>query len=207
MERKAQTQVITIVLLSGILISLVGTAYLWGIPLISKRTSVTDFLSAEDFIVKLDQKITEIANSGSGEASVGFSKGSIKVVPYNDLSSDNNSITYEFPITQPLVMGKSVILKTSVLGENATYGEAEPRIINMTSESAPPDYKLNFNLHYRELDTRDQPYKGYKIALERGSITGSNQVVVSYDRTEILSGQRADKQGDLIVTYIKISVV
>ena len=35
MPQKGQTQAITIVLISGIVISLVGTAYFWGMPLIA----------------------------------------------------------------------------------------------------------------------------------------------------------------------------
>lgn len=209
MARKAQAEVITIVLITGIVISLVGTAYMWGMPLISKRTSVTEFLSAEDFVTKLNDKIVEIANSGSGQASINIQKGLIRIKEYdqsNPRNPENNSIIFELPVGQPLAMGTSVVLKTNVLGENATYGEAEPRIINMSSVSSGSSNKLVFTLHFRELDTRNQPLKGYLIAVEQGAMTGSGQVVISYAGTEI-SPVPAANGGTLIITKIKVDVV
>jgi hypothetical protein len=208
MAHKAQVEVITIVLIAGIVISLVGTAYMWGMPLISKRTSVTEFLSAEDFAVKLSDKIVEIANGGSGEASLAIPSGVIGIKEYdssNPRGPENNSIIFEVPVSQPLAMGTSVVLKTNVLGENATYGEAEPRIINMSSVISGQN-RLVFNIHFRELDTRDQPLKGYLIAVKKGTMTGTGQVVVSYDGTEVSSVPAANG-GSLIVTKIKLNIV
>jgi hypothetical protein len=211
MPCKAQTEVITIVLISGIVIGLVGVAYMWGIPLISKRTAVTDFLSAEDFVVKLNDKIVDIANSGSGEATLAIPKGRINVSDYDSSDLHNpqkNNIILETVVNQPLVLGNSVVIKTNVLGENATYGEAEPRIINLSSQIYGQDYKLIFTLHFRELDTRSQPLKGYLIAVQQGTVTGNSQVMVSYAGTEVNpGGKKAANGGDIILTKIKVDVI
>jgi hypothetical protein len=205
MPHKAQTQVITMVLLSGIVITLVGTAYMWGIPFISKRTSISDFLSAEDFLLKLNDKIMDISNSGSGEASLEIPKGLIRVFNSSDPGPDNNSIVLEVIVEQPLIAeGNKVFLKTNVIGENATYGDAEPRIISLSSQPYASGYKMTLKMHYRELDTKNPPYRGYKIELERGSITGSNQVVVSYRTTE---SKTAMNGGPLVSTKIRVDVV
>jgi hypothetical protein len=209
MKPKAQTEVITLVLISGIVIGLVGVAYMWGLPLISKRTAVTDFLAAEDFVVKLNDKIVDVANSGSGEATLTIPKGLIKVRPYNQTNfrdPDANSLILEVVINQPLILGNSVVLKTNVLGENATYGEAEPRIINLSSQSYGSDYKLIFSLHFRELDTRNEPLKGYLIAVQQGTVTGTSRVVISYAGTEVKLGSGANGQ-DLILTKIKVDLM
>jgi len=208
MKQKAQTEVISLVLISGIVIGLVGVAYMWGIPLISKRTAVTDFLAAEDFVVKLNDKIVDIANSGSGEATLTIPKGLIKVISYGSNDPKNNSLILEVVINQPLILGNSVVLKTNVLGENATYGEAEPRIINLSSQSYGSDYKLSFSLHFRELDTRNEPLKGYLIAVQQGTVTGTSRVVISYAGTEVNpSGRRAMNGGNLILTKIKVDLM
>jgi hypothetical protein len=205
MPRKAQTQVITIVLISGIVISLVGTAYIWGIPLISKRTAISDFLTAEDFLVKLNDKIVEIANSGSGESSLAIPKGVIRVFNSTEVNPNNNSIVLEVLVDQPLINAESVVyLKTNVLGEKATYGDAEPRVITLTSEPLNPGHKLILKLHYRELDTKNEPLRGYRIDLEKGSITGSNQAIVSYQGTSYGVAQNG---GTLVITRIKVDVV
>jgi hypothetical protein len=101
-----------------------------------------------------------------------------------------------------------VVLKTIVLGENATYGEAEPRIINLSSQSSGQDYKLVFTLHFRELDTRNQPLKGYLIAVQEGTLTGSSQIVVSYAGTEVSpGGKKAMNGGNLVLTKIKVDLI
>jgi hypothetical protein len=209
MPHKAQAEIITIVLISGIVISLVGVAYMWGIPLISKRTALTEFLAAEDFVVKLNDKIVDIANSGSGEATLTIPKGRIRVIACDTSdprNPDKNSLVLETIVNQPLVLGNSVILKTNVLGENATYGEAEPRVINLSSQTFGSEYKLIFTLHFRELDTRNQPFRGYLIAVQEGAVTGTSQVTVSYAGTEIKPGASASG-GDLVVTKIRVDLV
>jgi hypothetical protein len=208
MTRKAQAEVVTIILITGIVISLVGTAYMWGMPLISKRTAVTDFLTSEDFVTRLSDKIVEIANSGSGEASLTMPKGTMRIVNYNPgnpRDPESNSIIFEVPVSQPLAMGSSVVLKTSVLGENAIYGEAEPRVINLSSASSNQN-KLVFTLHFRELDSMAQPPKGYIIAVRQGAVAGASHVVMSYDGTEVKQNGAANG-GNLIVTKIKIDIV
>ncbi|MEM5812606.1 MAG: hypothetical protein QW286_02705 [Candidatus Aenigmatarchaeota archaeon] len=204
---KAQTEVVTIVLITGIVITLVGSAYLWGLPLISKRTAVSDFLSAEDFVVKLDNKIVEIANSGSGEASLVISpKGLIRVYEHDESNPHNNSVIFEIVSKQPLLQGgNEVVLKTNILGENATYGEGEPRIITLSSQPYGQDYKLIFKIHYRELDMKNYPYKGYKIAIERGTISGTSSIKISYSGTEVIPGG-AMTGSDLILTKIRVDV-
>jgi hypothetical protein len=207
MELKAQTQVITIVLISGIVISLVGTAYMWGIPLISKRTSITDFLAAEDFVLKLNDKIVEIANSGSGETTLNMQKGLIRVIDTSVPNDPNdNSVIYEIIIDQPVLSnGSVVILKTNVIGETATYGEAEPRVLSVSSDTFSAGQKLKVKLHYRELVTKTEPKRGYKISLERGTIAGTSQIRISYSGTQVMPGGAANG-GDLIVTKIRIDV-
>ncbi len=206
---KAQTQVITIVLISGIVISLLGTAYMWGIPLITKRTSITEFLSAEDFVVKLDQKIIDISASESGETTLDMPDGLIRVYSYDALDPLNNSLIFEFVTDQPLsTTNSNVILKTSILGDNATYGEAEPRIMSMSTGSYATGSKISLRLRYRELDTTTQPFRGYQISLVAGSISGTEQVILSYAGTEVNpGGKKAMNGGDLFLTKIKVDAV
>lgn len=208
MNSKAQTEIITLVLVSGIVIGLVGVTYIWGLPLISKRTTLADFLAAEDFVVKLNDKIVDIANSGSGQATLTIPKGTIKVIPYGSSDPKNNSLVLEIPVSQPLILGNSVVLKTNVLGENATYGEAEPRVINLSSQVYGQEYKLIFTLHFRELDTRNEPLRGYLISVQQGTATGNSQIVVSYAGTELNpGGKKAMNGGNLVLTKIKVDLI
>ncbi len=204
MVSKAQSQVISIVLITGIIISLAGTAYMWGIPIIEKRSAIADYSAALDFVLDLDEKIVELANSGSGSYSMPIEKGTVRVVPYNADSPDNNSVIYTVPVSQPIAEESSeVILRTASVDEVGIYGEAEPRIITMNVTKTGDSYLMKFKIHYRELDTRT---KGFRIALDTASANGQGSAIISYSRTETIPSGAANN-GDLELSWVDVSLV
>lgn len=200
---KAQTQTLSIVLIAAIVIAMVGMAYSWGMPLIQKRITITEFSAAQNFILSLDKKITDIANSGIGEASIDIPNGFASVVGYGYPGADNNSILFEFKTGQPMMTSTyTVLIKTSSFGEVGTYGEAEPRIISITRKMSGSEYGMQMKLHYRELDTET---KGYKIALNSISQSGERRVNIKFDKNVVQAGN-ATNGGDLILTYVDIEL-
>lgn len=200
---KAQTQALSVVLIAGIVIAMIGLAYAWGMPLIQKRTTITEFSTAQNFILNLDSKITEIANSGAGEFRLDIPNGFVRAIDYHASDPDNNSIILEFITAQPMIMNASkVLLKTSSFGEVATYGESEPRVITMSGESFGTGYKIQIRLHYRELDTET---KGYKIALNPTTTTGDKSIKLNFDKN-VIQPENASHGGDLILTYIDVEL-
>lgn len=200
---KAQTQTLSIVLIAAIVIAMVGMAYAWGMPLIQKRTTITEFASAQNFMLSLDNKITDIANSGTGEATINIPNGFVTVVGYGESDANNNSVLFEFKIDQPMLVNASrVLIKTSSFGEVGTYGESEPRMISMSKKVYGTGYGMEMNLHYRELDTET---KGYKIALNPITQNGQNRIKIRFDKNVIQAGN-ASNGGDLILTFIDIEL-
>lgn len=206
--RRAQTQAVSLVLISGIVIALAGAAYMWGKPMIEKRTTITQFTSAVRFMEDLDKKIVDLARSCT---TPGACEESLKL-PINgfiSVDSGGNTITYEFVVTQPLVTEGEVPINTGNLGEVAAYGET-PGVIKMMGNRTGGIYKLKFTLHYRELYNEDQQ-RGYKIKLERleefeGSRTGTNKILVKYLGSETKPNQ-GYYGGDLILSRIGVQTV
>jgi hypothetical protein len=206
---KAQTQTITLVLIAGIVVSLSSAAYLWGRPLIEKSTTINDFAAAKRFILDLDSKIRDVANSGSGKLSVSAPSGGISVIPYDPgdpMNKSKNAVILEFVVSQPMIFNSSAPLETWSLEEVASYERDEPRIIMLTGEPFGQGYKLMISLHYRELDTGERPLRGYRIALSQGTSTGGNDVTVEFDRNVVEPAQ-AENNGDLVISYVKVSAV
>ncbi len=204
MKVSGQTQTLSLVLITGIIIAMIGMAYAWGMPLIQKRTTITEYSTAENFILALDNKITDIANSGVGEATLDIPDGFVTVVGYDENDPNNNSVIFEFTTDQPMIINSSmVIIKTTSFGEVGTYGASEPRIITMTGEDAGTGHIIKIKLHYRELLSST---KGYKIALDPIKSTGTSSVKVSFDRN-IVQSEAAANGGDLILTHIKLDVL
>jgi len=206
---RAQIQVISVIMITGILIALVGAAYFWGAPLIEKRTSITEVTIAESFISELNDKIVSIANTGTGEASLDIPSGLVRIIPNDSIDPDNNSVILEFIVKQQMVFPNTVAyLDTNNIEEVAPYGEALPRVITLRGEKSGTGNKLFIKLHYRELDINLTPVRGYKIALnEGGEITsGNSKIMISFDRRDTIPNA-AVNGGDLIVTYIRLIAV
>ncbi len=205
---KAQVQPITLILISGILITLVGAAYIWGVPVIQKRTTLADFTATTNFMLALNDKILDIANSGGGRHSVDIPKGFARVIPYDAADPNNNSIILEVIIDQPmLVLDQEIPIKTSSLQEVGTFGRNEPRILTVKEDRFTTQYKLTFKLHYIELDTTGGQPKGFKIALtSQDTSAGSEKATASFNKNIVQPGQ-AGNRGDLALTLIDVDVV
>ncbi len=192
----AQADIISIVLISGILIALVGAAYLWGVPLIEKRSTLTQFQTAQDWLSRLDRAITDVASMG-GTVSLDIPFGTVSVLPYDI----NNTITFEFLISQPLIWEQIYLGQTvDVFTETGRYGIAQPYILTLSSEPMDTQTKITASLHYRELIDS----KGYRIAL-LGSGQGRSRLTISYVNTTRVAGGAANG-GDLLLTFVRIDL-
>ena len=92
---KGAVNVISIILISGIIITLVGASYMWSVPLLQKQQDSTIFQTGRSFVLSLNEKIIDIANSGSGEESIEIPMGIVRVVSHDAYDLENNSIFFE----------------------------------------------------------------------------------------------------------------
>jgi hypothetical protein len=205
-RKKAQEQIMSVVIITGIIISLVGVAYLWGKPLIEKRTTIAEYSTIESFILNLNDKIIDIANSGSGKHSIDIPLGSIRAIAYNPSNlAGSNMLVFEHTISQPILLGSTVPVKTNNLEEVAMYGDSQPRIITMSVSPYNNQYIMNMTLHYRELDTNTIPRKGFLIQLVPVTSSGRKTIVVSFGGNQVIPGAAANR-GDLVVTKINVEL-
>jgi hypothetical protein len=207
MKMRGQTQAMSVIIITGIIISLVSAAYIWGKPLIEKRSTVAEFSSIESFIIDLNDNIVEIANNGEGRATLEIPFGVLKLIPYDDADPDNNSLILEHYVSQPILFNSTIPIKTTNIEEVAEYGEALPRVILMEVSPFTEGHRLHMKLHYRELDSDTLPRKGYIIRLNPSSNNvARRRVTVSFGGNEIKEGEAANF-GDLVVKYINLEMV
>ena len=195
---------LSIVLIAGIVISMVGLAYAWGMPLIQKRTTITEFSTAESFVLNLDSKITAMANSGAGDVAIEIPNGRVVAVGYNDSDPGSKSLIIEFLTEQSMMLNTSVVLlETGSFESVGIYGESEPRIITMTNDKQGTKNLMKIRVHYRELDSAS---KGYRIAINPITYSGDSKVKLSFNRNEVIEGG-ARNGGDLVLTYIDVELI
>lgn len=208
--RKAVVSPISLVLIVAIVLSLIAMAYIWGLPLIEKRTSMTNYAAAENFVEKLDEAVTDIVSKGGGREEMALPFGGIRVIPNRTEDTDNNSIILEFVLPQPLAIPRSVIYLGSTTfmdfeNETGVYGRSRPGVMSLETEGYGEDYRYRIKLHYRELETLSAPEKGYKIILRSAKTRGSHSVIISFGHTEVIPGG-AVNGGDLTATYVDVNV-
>jgi len=218
---KAQVQPISAVIMTGIVVSLVGVAYFWGVPLIQKRASMSEFQSMERFIEDLKDKVSEIARSGAGEVTLEIKHGFIRLNPYNHPTEGDakggNNLTIEFVVDQPLIFPGTVLYLGATsfedIKDTGTYGESSPAVVKLNSSKLGQQYRITTEIKYRELLKEAAPRRGYIIALcplrDDGcsqTITGNQRITLSFDKNVQKTGE-ASNGGDLVVTYINVELV
>jgi hypothetical protein len=208
---KAQSSIISVVIIAGVIVAMVGAAYIWAVPMIEKRTTITDYTLAENLMLELNDRIVEIANTGSGEATVEIAAGTLEVRGYNFTGEGNNTVTLDFYVNQPLITeGGTIPIKTSSLDYIGEYGKARPRILTLSGFPEGGQTHLKMDMRYREL--RSSAPKGYVIALcpPTGAscdarMSGGREVRLYYDHSAVEPRDQLEG-GDLTVIYIGIEV-
>ena len=212
-----QTEAISLVLISGIVVSLVGAAYFWGMPLIDKRAASTDFTSASNLITDINKKILSLANAGGGKAEIELSKA-VTLVPAdapNDVN--NNSLTTIYGVKQPILYpgaeGATLYLGATNFGDITesigVFGHSSPGVITVKQAVTPEgNYFLSTKLWYRQLRTSGTQTKSYIIKLcgENDAsctvkATGTGKLILSFKGTETIPGNP-----DLVVTTIGVKL-
>lgn len=205
---KGQPEIISIIIIMGIIVLLVGATYFWGKPLIDKRVIITQAATIREFMNRLDEKITFMARSCTGfcdEALTVPAGAYIKAYGNGTPGGNNNSIVLEFAIGYRMMGNNTVPLNTNVLGEVAPYGETNG-VITIRQALEGGQYKLIYKIHYRETDTRTIPLEGYIIILEPETLAGHQKIIISYGGASVIPGGAANG-GQLTVTKIKIDTL
>lgn len=200
---KAQVQPISLVLVAGIIISLVSTAYFTGVPLIEKRIVISDYEAGKKFMYDLSENIVDLVNKGSGKIEIAVPKGKLYVVPYDADDPDNNSIVLLVSASHAVALNNTIPLMTNSMAEQDIYGEAKPRIITLDVQEAGVGYTMKFKMHFRELYTTTNPLRGYLIVADNEFRSTEGVFTVKFDGTTVVPNGAAN-MGDLYLSHIQI---
>lgn len=86
-KAKGQSQIFSIILIAGVLVTVVGASYMWGVPLIEKGRTSSDNEIAESLMVMLKGKIDDVAETGEQRTVSIDLTGDLKL-------TDDNSLIY-----------------------------------------------------------------------------------------------------------------
>jgi hypothetical protein len=165
---KAQSEIISMVLVVVIIIALVGVAYTWGLPLIQKyqSTAVVDRVASsfdQNNPSSLPSEIEFVANTG-GEKTF-----NLDVSGLWQLDETENSISFRFAskVTNVAAISTWVSLTpgASYPPTSGISGKDKSSTVFARAEPTGDGYEIMYKVIFRELD--ESTTKGYKIKLEK----------------------------------------
>lgn len=214
--RRGQMQSLSIVLIAIVVIGFVWVAYSWAVPIIERNTAVTDYNMAERFILELNEKIIDLANSGSGEYIIDIPRGTLSLRGFGYSGEGNNTFLIEFTANLDMICnntactdiegGVEIPIETENIDETGVYGSDEPRVIILSGEESGSTKILKMSMRYRELRGSE---RGYVIALCpedgcSGSVSGTGRVMLTFDkRVEMPDAEPLP----LVINYIKVKLL
>jgi hypothetical protein len=196
---KGQQEILTSILLTGILITVVGSVYLWGIPLIQKNRSAATLESAELFSKNLAEKIKFIANTGGKDQMTINIPG---VVFFNN-ESGTIEIALQTEGTIYSTEGEIPIIGNYCVLTTGTWGVDKPEVLCATTKSLGENkYTTDYVLGFRPLQSEN---KIYKISLVGDISSGGIDHKIIIENAGSKSTTESGKV--LIETFIKISII
>ncbi|OYT58207.1 MAG: hypothetical protein DRO96_00855 [Candidatus Aenigmatarchaeota archaeon] len=193
--KKAQTEVLTTLLIFVVTLSVVTSVYFFGIPLIEKNKDIATLEKSEDFIKNLNTKIKKVANGGSDQ--IEFDLPGLFIFNQTD---ETIEIVLKTTGTKYAEGGWISLSRSNQT--SGTWGIDEPEIIEVKSvKISEKKYITTFKLSYRELKAEKNSYKISLISSSGTSIVsgGGHTITITYGGLS--------KSEDLIKTNVKINIV
>jgi FlaG/FlaF family flagellin (archaellin) len=221
-NRKAVSEIISVILITLIGIALVGTAYTWGLPLISKQQ---DSIKAERLYNYFNRensnsivrKIEFVAKNGGQETFASDIDGTWTIHEYSEQGGAANSLEFvtfskvsNIAISSPatgidwvaLTPGGSCPPTVGIVGLDPSY------VVCAKAEPFSDGFTIKYRVWFREI-YESTATKGYKINITKNpsgqiSSVGKN-VMISRGSVSTCQPQQCGKT--LIMTEIKILLV
>ncbi len=189
---KGQQEAISVVLITGILIGVVGSVYFWGLPLIQKNKDITVLKDSEHFMNDLNEKIKAVANNGGRDQLRIDVPGILlydKQVNEISLKVDTQGTIYDPGAWVPL--GRN----PDCTGKDGTWGTDEPNTLCVKSVGEKDKYFTTYTLKYIKLKhptTTDV----YQVQMEGEQASGGENHDIIIENTGSSGG----------ITTVKISI-
>ncbi len=180
---KGQQQALSVILITGILIGVVGSVYLWGLPLIQKNRDISVQQTSESFMKNMAERFKFVANHGGRERLTMNMPGTVVFDPSAktvELTIETQGTTYETDTW--IQLGKNPCTL-----ENGRWGYDDPETLCVKSTKVGDLYITVYRLNFVQLNT--ETLTSYKIDLSGFSATGGegHAIIVQSAGTQTVS--------------------
>ena len=203
---KGQTQAVTAVLITGILVGTISAVYIWGTPLLEKREGQAELNQIENDVVSLSNSIESVGNSGSGAASesnIRISEGEVYVNEtgnYIEITTFSDRSPYPLEAWR-IIDGSNLQGLTIGAGDYGIQGQDSAGVVAARSDDGGQEDRIIFRVEFRnlfdssneEMEYLDLQVPGSDTTTGQTSISISNQGV-ERDTFEIGKGEDFDRE-------------
>jgi hypothetical protein len=218
---KAASEVISIVLIAVIGISLLGTAFMWGMPLINKQQDkgridrITNYFDRENSNSIL-RKIDFVANNGGQDTITLDVDGIWTVHPWDEANPANNSLEFQsFSLVSDIAInstsnpvgwvaitpGGSCPPKAGIVGLDPRY------VVCAVAWPSQNGFDIKYRIWFRELE-ENTGARGYMINITKhpgGQLSGTGKEVRIYQGEQtVCPAQQCGKL--VIMTELKVQL-
>lgn len=151
---KGQTQAVTAVMITGVVMGGIGTAYLWGVPMLEKREVEQEVTDVEEDVRSLEDEIESVSEGGSGaSSSVNLDADSITLDTKNEYIQITNQLDQpaEQGFTWSLLEGSSFQNLSIGAGEYGIEGEDSPGVVAFKSIAGESSSEITYRVEFRNL--------------------------------------------------------
>lgn len=207
--RKSQADIVSAVIIIVITLSLLSTAYFWGLPLIQKRqdTAIAERVGShfnQNNANSLPNRIEDVAKVG-GETTFNLDVDGLWIL---DENQDTLQFTFLSRVSNIAANAGWISLTSgaSCPPSTGTVGQDKLSVICARSDTVANNYNITYRIWYRTLNESGGD-KAHRIDLLQHSAsaptsTGKNVRIFEGDiRQELIAGQT------LIITEVKILLV
>lgn len=191
---KGQQEALTAILISGILISVVGSVYFWGLPMIQKNMDVSTLENSESFVKTVNDKIKYIANNGG--------RDQVRITVPGTVTFDGGKIELSVE-TKGTIYATSALIpfgKNDCTAQEGSWGINDPETLCVTSvKLSDQKYLTKYDVNYIELKTSG--IKSYQIELTGPTSSGGTDHVIN------IENKGTEEDINLIKTKIAINII
>jgi len=190
---KGQNEALTPVIITGIMIAVVASAYLWGMPLIQKNKDSIYLKQSESFMYELGDKIKFVANNGGKETITFNIPGTLRFFP------DQNYIGINITTDGTIYSIGSALFVGPLDPTAGTWGVDEPFIIKETTTRVGKKYATAYAFQTIPLCNENRCYEINLDGKEFATGNGHEIYIVNEGTsTQVIDGKT--------YTYTKIKI-
>ncbi|MEM7818896.1 MAG: hypothetical protein QW403_02010 [Candidatus Aenigmatarchaeota archaeon] len=207
MGLKAQTDVVTAVIIILLAAALTTSAYLWGMPIIQKQQGVANVEKVASYFDRensnsLVKKIENVARNGGEETFNSEVSGSWRLYPYDYSGPQNNSIEFAFWSKETNIAPDIgwIPFKTSSTISPGYLGLDDASVVLAKADSSGDGFTITYRIWFRNLTEDGKVHQIRLLPRDPSSTTSTGNAI----RISRLGEPKLDQTNKLIITEIQI---